>query len=281
MTATTAATVERTVTTTDGVRLPVEITGEGRPVVLLHGFPDSMRMWDGVAPLLAAAGHRVIRYDQRGFGGAEAPTGRRRYEIDRTVQDLVEVLDALEVEGPVDVVGHDWGALVSWALCLTHPERARRHITVSVGHPTAYRSAGLDQKRRSLYVGWFQLPGYAERRLGRRDMRGARRLMPAHPALETVCADLSRPGRLTAGLNWYRANVATLFTRRWPSCTVPTLGIIGGSDPYLTVAQLEATSKYMAAEFTSTVLPGGGHWLPLEDPVRVADLIAGFLAREG
>jgi pimeloyl-ACP methyl ester carboxylesterase len=278
MTAAAPTTVTKAVTTSDGVRLPVEVTGDGPPVILLHGFPDSMRMWDGVTPLLAAAGRRVVRYDQRGFGGADAPTGRRRYRIDRTVQDLVEVLDALEIEDAVDVVGHDWGALVSWATCLTHPERARRHVTVSVGHPTAFRSAGLDQKRRSLYIGWFQVPGFAEWRLGRRDMRGARHLIPGHPTLDSLCADLRRPGRLTAGLNWYRANVATLFTRRWPSCTVPTLGIMGGSDPYLTVAQIEATSKYMVAPFTCSVLPDGGHWLPLEDPDRVADLIDGFLA---
>jgi epoxide hydrolase 4 len=71
--------------------------GKGQPVLLLHGFPDSLKMWNGVAEHLLAAGHRVIAYDQRGFGLSTAPAKLHRYALHRIVQDAVDVLSKLGV----------------------------------------------------------------------------------------------------------------------------------------------------------------------------------------
>ena len=73
-------------------------------------------MWNGVAEHLSAAGYRVIAYDQRVFGRSTAPAKRHRYALDRIVQDAMDVLSKLGVDDPVTVVGHDWGAFISWAL---------------------------------------------------------------------------------------------------------------------------------------------------------------------
>ncbi len=259
------------------VDLNVRDVGSGPPILLLHGFPDSLAMWDGVTEHLVAAGHRVIAYDQRGFGDSSAPVSARNYAIDAIVADALAVLADAGVEEPVTVVGHDWGAIVSWALCLAHPDRVARHVAISVGHPTAYRSAGLEQKRRGLYVGGFQLVGVAERVLLARDAAVLRRWAASHPALEHAVTELSRPGRLTAGLNWYRRNLAAIFTRSWGVCSVPTLAIFGARDPYLTEEQMLGSQPHVSAAW-EYVRVDGGHWLPLEQPERVAELVARWAA---
>jgi pimeloyl-ACP methyl ester carboxylesterase len=90
-------------------------------------------MWNVVAKHLSTAGHRVIAYDQRGFGLSTAPANRHRYSLDRIVQDAVDVLSKLAVNDPVTVVGHDWGAFISWALCLSQPAVVRRHVAIFSG----------------------------------------------------------------------------------------------------------------------------------------------------
>jgi pimeloyl-ACP methyl ester carboxylesterase len=261
----------------DDVDLNVQVTGDGPPILLLHGFPDSMGMWREVTPLLAAAGHRVIAYDQRGYGDSSAPAGRRNYRIDRIVQDAVGVLRALDVEEPVTLVGHDWGAIISWSLAIAHPELIRRHVALTVGHPRAYRSAGLEQKRKGWYVGAFMLVGVAERIISRKDFALMRTVTPTHPDPEAYVLDMSRPGRLTAGLNWYRANVLTIFMRRWANARVPTMGVFATGDDYLAEDQMQKSSRYVDAQW-EYVRTDGGHWLPLDQPERVAELILRWAA---
>jgi pimeloyl-ACP methyl ester carboxylesterase len=188
------------------VTLNVTDAGEGPPVLLLHGFPDSLHMWDGVVPHLVAAGYRVVAYDQRGFGESSAPAGRRHYAIDAIVQDALEVIAACELGGPLTVVGHDWGAAISWCLASWHPELVARHVAISVGHPVAFRHGGIAQKLRSWYIVFFQLVGLSEWVLSRRNFAFMRWFLDSHPEPERFLRDVSRHGRLTAGLNWYRRN---------------------------------------------------------------------------
>jgi pimeloyl-ACP methyl ester carboxylesterase len=145
------------------VGLNVAVTGDGPPVLLLHGFPDSLQLWREVAPRLVAAGHRVIALDQRGFGESDAPVGRRHYGINALVEDLSGVLRSLAVDEPVHVMGHDWGAAVTWALAMARPQLLRSAVAISVGHPREYGLAGLEQKRKGLYVLGWQFAGRAER----------------------------------------------------------------------------------------------------------------------
>ena len=261
------------------VELHVTDRGSGPAVLLLHGFPDSRRMWDGVRDELVASGHRVIIFDQRGFGESSAPAGRRRYAFDDLVADAATVVADASIEGPLTVAGHDWGALVSWGLCLARPELVARHVAVSVGHPTSYRKAGAAQKARGWYVGSFQLVGLAEWAYSRRDFAGLRWLLDRHPDQDGFVRDFSRPGRFTAGLNWYRRNLAAIFTRRWADCRVPTLGVWSSGDKYLVEQQMTGSQQRMQAEWEYVRIDGAGHWVPMEQPRRVAELIAGWAAK--
>jgi pimeloyl-ACP methyl ester carboxylesterase len=256
----------------DGVTLNVEERGSGPAVLLLQGFPDSLRLWDGVVPRLAAAGYRAIAVDQRGFGESDAPAGRRHYGIDRLVADATGLLDALGIREPVRVVGHDWGAVVAWCLAMLRPQRVRSAVAISVGHPREYALAGLEQKRKGLYtIGW-QFPLLAERWLTAGDWARMRHWLRHHPDPESCLRDLARPGRLTAGLNWYRANVLATTARTWPSCRVPVLGIWSSEDHCLAEDQMARSARRMAAPWRYERIDGAGHWLPLEQPERVASL---------
>ena len=83
-----------------------QVTGEGRPVILLHGFPDSGRLWRNQVPVLADAGFRVIVPDLRGYGRSDKPAAVEAYSMMHVAGDVLAILADLQV-GRAHVVGHD------------------------------------------------------------------------------------------------------------------------------------------------------------------------------
>ena len=132
-----------------GVQLDVQVEGTGKPIVLLHGFPDSKRLWARQVPALIDAGFQVIVPDQRGYGASDKPAEVDAYAIPFLAIDVTAVLDALSIER-AHVVGHDWGAAVAWATASFAPERVERLVALSVGHPSSFGSAGYDPARKIL-----------------------------------------------------------------------------------------------------------------------------------
>jgi len=260
--------------------LNVQCTGAGTPVLLLHGFPDSHSLWREVTPRFAAAGYRVIVPDLRGFGESDAPAGRAHYTMDRILGDLSGLLAALGVTEPVHVIGHDWGAAVAWCFAIVRPELLRTSVVISVGHPREYALAGLEQRRKGAYTIFWQLPGIAESSLSRNDFAGLRHWARDNPDVESCVRDMSRPGRLTAGLNWYRANFASVIFGSWPPCRVPTLGIWSSRDHCLAEDQMAKSARRMAAPWRYERIEGAAHWLPLEQPARVADLAVDWFSNQ-
>lgn len=252
--------------------------GAGPPVVLLHGFPDRAELWRDVGARLREAGLRTLAVDLPGFGDSPMSPERAGYRADRVAAQILRQLRDMGVDTPVDVVGHDWGAYLGWVMCLGHPDRVRRHAALSVGHPKAFVLAGLEQKRKATYMLTWQVPGVTERRLRRGDFRRLRAFFGGrHPDEEQVVRDLHRPGRLTAGLNWYRENYFRAVTTRWRSCEVPTLGIWSTEDRYLAEDQMVGSARYVTAPWRYARLDGVGHWMPLEAPDRVAELLVPWL----
>src|SRR5579872_3209908 len=126
------------------VRIEYEVTGEGRPVVLLHGFPDSGRLWRHQVPALAQAGFKVIVPDMRGYGRSDKPADVAAYTMDLLVGDVLAVMDAAGADR-AHVVGHDWGAGVAWASALMAAERVDHLVAMSVGHPATFFAEGFEQ----------------------------------------------------------------------------------------------------------------------------------------
>jgi pimeloyl-ACP methyl ester carboxylesterase len=90
-----------------------EGSSDGDPIVLLHGFPESKESWDGVIPQLAAAGHRVLAPDQRGYSPRARARGRRAYRLRELAADIIAMVDAAAIDR-FHVAGHDWGGAVAW-----------------------------------------------------------------------------------------------------------------------------------------------------------------------
>src|SRR4051812_26655087 len=110
--------------TVDGVRLHYAEAGRGDPLVLLHGWPQHWWMWrDLIAPL--AEHYRVICPDFRGLGWSDVPPSG--YSLPRQTADFIGLFDELGLER-VRLVGHDWGLVVSFWMCLHHPERLEQHV---------------------------------------------------------------------------------------------------------------------------------------------------------
>ncbi|RYE69023.1 MAG: alpha/beta fold hydrolase, partial [Oxalobacteraceae bacterium] len=97
----------------NGIRLHTTMTGQGPPVLLLHGFPDTHLVWRKQVGVLAAAGYRVLAPDLRGYGRSDAPGGIHDYTLDKLRGDVLGLLDALKID-KVTLVGHDWGGLIGW-----------------------------------------------------------------------------------------------------------------------------------------------------------------------
>jgi pimeloyl-ACP methyl ester carboxylesterase len=269
--------IEPTTTTlrVNGVNLNVTTAGKGDPVLLLHGFPDSAELWRHVIPRLVAAGHRVIAPDQRGFGRSDAPRGARNYTVEQIGRDAMAVLDLLGVKR-AKLVGHDWGALIGWHLAGAYSHRFERYAALSVGHINAYASAGLRQKLKGWYVLAFQVPGLAEALFGGADFAVLRAYLGKHPELAKWTADLARPGRLTAGLNWYRANFGRLLAPDFPRASIPVMGVWSDRDVALAEDQMVNSARFVDAPFRYERLAGVGHWMPLDAPEAVSDLLLDF-----
>jgi pimeloyl-ACP methyl ester carboxylesterase len=176
------------------VTLSVTIAGTGPPLLLLHGFPDSALLWRHQIPALAATGYTVIAPNLRGSGGSDAPAGTAAYHADRILDDLLGLLRALEISDPVGLIGHDWGAAIGWLLCMRLPERVYRFAALSVGHPAAYRGAGLRQKLKGWYILAFLLPGVAEGMIRADGFRFLRRVEPTLEDGQRWAADPRTPG---------------------------------------------------------------------------------------
>jgi pimeloyl-ACP methyl ester carboxylesterase len=262
-----------------GVGIEYEVTGEGRPVVLIHGFPDSGRLWRNQVRALADAGFKVIVPDMRGYGGSDKPAGVEPYNILYLVADVGAVLEHAGVER-AHVVGHDWGAAVAWVLAAVAPERVDHLVALSVGHPSTFRTEGFEQYEKSWYMLLFQFEGIAERWLSDDAWRNFR-AWGGHPDIDAMIAELEANGSLTPALNWYRANVPPESYVSppvdLPAVQAPTMGVWSSGDIALTEGQMTRSAANISGKWRYERLDGPGHWMQLEAPDEVNRLLLDFL----
>ena len=262
-----------------GVGIEFEGTGAGRPVVLLHGFPDSGRLWRHQVPALAAAGFRVVVPDLRGYGASDKPAEVEAYALPYLAGDVMAVLDDLGIER-AHVVGHDWGAALAWGIGSLIPDRVDHLVALSVGHPAAFVAAGMPQREKSWYMLLFQFPGIAEQWLSGDDWANFRS-WSGYPEADTVIAELEADGSLTPGLNYYRANIPP---ESWvapplqlPPVPAPTMGVWSSGDFALTELQMTGSAQQVSGSWRYERLEGPGHWMQLEAPEAVNGLLLDFL----
>ncbi|HEY2428335.1 MAG TPA: alpha/beta hydrolase [Acidimicrobiales bacterium] len=264
-----------------GVGIEYDVTGQGRPVLLLHGFPDTGRLWRNQVPALAEAGYQVIVPDLRGYGRSDKPNDVDAYNMLMLAGDAAAVLDDAGVER-AHVVGHDWGAALAWTLGAFVPDRVDHLVALSVGHPMAFRETGFEQREKSWYMLLFQFEGVAEEWLSANGWANFRE-WARHPDVDGVIADLEADSSLTPGLNWYRANVPPQAlvapAIEFPPVAAPTMGVWSSGDFALTEKQMQDSAAHVSGPWRYERVDGPGHWMQLEAPDAVTRLLLDFLPR--
>jgi pimeloyl-ACP methyl ester carboxylesterase len=249
---------------------------DGRPALLLHGFPQDHREFDLLLPRLHEAGVRTYALDQRGYSPGARPAGVPAYRLGEPAADAVAVLDALGLES-AHVIGHDWGAIVGWMLAALHPERVRTFTAISVPHPKALRlamRARPSQRARMSYMAVFRSAA-AERLLlagGAALLKGM--LRPVGDRAGLYIDAMREPGRLTAALNWYRA-LSGEDGAAVAVITVPTTYVWSDRDGVVGRTAALRTRDWVEADYQLVVLRGVGHFVPEEAPAALADAVLG------
>ncbi len=263
----------------NGLEFPVTVHGDGPAVVFLHGFPDARTVWRYQVQAVADAGYRVIVPDQRGFGNASRPEGVEHYRIDLLAADIIAIMDELGI-ARARLVGHDFGAGLAWFMAAHTPERFAQLVVMSVGSSGNPGWDTIEQREASWYFDFFNKTGIAETALQAHDWDFFRRLTRHSGDQEHFIRDLSRPGALTAALNWYRAN-----TRGWgglhsglnyPLIDMPVMGIWSSGDPFLKEPQMQESAINVAGPWRYERIEDAGHWFMLEEPAAVNRLLVEF-----
>jgi pimeloyl-ACP methyl ester carboxylesterase len=267
-------------------------------IVLVHGWPDSPRSWAAVAPVLAAAGYRVLAPSLRGYGGtrfldAETP---RSGELVALGRDVIGFVQALGLDKPV-LVGHDWGARAVLNAAGLAPELASRLVSVSVGYGTNDPSQPMAlEQARCYWYHWFMATPLGERTV-REDPKAFARTMwetwsPAgwfdDAEFNATAVAFENPDWIDVTLHSYRHRWGfvpgdpayasdTAALKPLPVLATPTLVIHGKDDFVNPVATSANKEAWFSGGYHRVVLDGVGHFPQREAAADVADAILGFV----
>ena len=275
------------------------------PIALcLHGFPDTAYGWRKIAPRLVESGWRVVAPFMRGYAPSSIPADGS-YHIGAVMDDALRVRTAAGGTERDVVIGHDWGALAATGLAAMPDSPFAKAVIMSVPPPAAFRPFGriVDRGRlvrtlprqvlRSWYIMYFQLPWFPERSASWIVPRLWRRWSPGYRAeqdLRHVDAAIGTPQSWRAALGTYRATVrntrpparyAELNRLPNEAPILPSLYLHGRDDGCMTPDFTHWVEKVLPAGSEAAIVEHAGHFLQLEQPDKVADLVLAFIGAAG
>jgi len=247
-------------------------------VVMIHGYPDYWYSWRWLMAELAPI-YRVVALDTRGYNLSDKPVGVANYAMPLLVGD-VEAVIAAEGRKKATVVGHDWGAAISWNVALSKPETVDRLIILSVPHPTNMAVTLRDdpaQQKNSNYARNFQKEG-SENSMTAASTAGWVRDPEAKPKYLEAFGRSSFAGMM----NYYRANYPAILPpgtpiAELPKLNVPILILSGVNDSALLPQGHNNSFLRSNKDVTVMWLPGVGHWIEQEAPELSNHAISGWL----
>jgi pimeloyl-ACP methyl ester carboxylesterase len=298
MTATDPAAVERFEITVGPFTFQARRAGPpgGRPVILLHGVPQTSACWLAQLDALAAAGHHAVAFTQRGYSPGARVDDVAAFTMDKLAGDVLGVADVLGFD-TFDVVGHDAGAGVAWTLGGYHADRVETLTIGSVPHPAAFADAYASSEGEGA-DGQHQRSGYMRQIVGtprgqieqffvandRQVMRGLFAGLP-QASVEEYLDVLGTPEGMRGVLDWYRAGVLArgegsprLLGPDFPAIAVPTLFVWSDEDPAIGPAGAYATGQHVTGPYRFVVLEGIGHWIPETAAERFNEELLAHLA---
>lgn len=275
---------------TNGIKLHVMEAGpaDGPMIIFLHGFPEFWYAWRKQIGYFADRGYLVVVPDQRGYNLSDKPEGIAAYKTDELAKDVIGLVDFYGRE-QIYLVGHDWGASVSWWTALKYPERIKRLVIMNVPHPKIMNRNMLTnpkQMQRSWYIFFFQLPNAPEKLGSANNFEWPVKVLgeTSQPGtfkpeeLEEYRKAFAQPGAFSSMVNWYRA---TLQCRNEPPAsfriTMPLLILWGLDDVAIIPEQADQSLEYCdqarLVKFDCT------HWIQHEKPDQVNQLIEEFITQ--
>jgi pimeloyl-ACP methyl ester carboxylesterase len=265
-------------------RLHYVVAGDGPPVVLLHGWPQTWYAWRKVIPLLANR-YRVIAPDLRGLGDSSRPTlGYDKRTVGRDIWQLItEVLG----HSRFLLVGHDWGGPVAYAIAVDHPDAVRCLAILDIAIP-GDGSPNISQGGRRWHHAFHQTPELPEKLIeGREDIYlgwfyrnyGHRTDVISESDIAEYLRCYRQPGALRAGLAYYRALAQDIAdnessARRF-KLPMPVLAL-GGADSWGRGHEVMQSMQRLATNVSGGVIENCGHWMPEEQPQILADRLLTF-----
>jgi pimeloyl-ACP methyl ester carboxylesterase len=286
--------VAGTVTVNDVELAYLEAGGDGPLALCLHGFPDSAQTWRHLLPRLADAGYRAVAPFMRGYAPSAVPADGR-YQSAVLALDAIALHDAFGGGSDAVIIGHDWGALATHLAAAHTPDRWSRVVTMAVPPGGAVGEAFLGnpaQLKRSWYMFFFQHP-LADVAVPANDLAFIEQLWrdwsPGFDATEElvhVKAALRDPAHLQAALGYYRATIGTGFQdpsladiQALAMAVPPQAGMYlhGAIDGCMGIEVAEAARDALPDHWRFEVVGGAGHFLHLERPDHVNELVLEFL----
>jgi pimeloyl-ACP methyl ester carboxylesterase len=255
-------------------------------VLLLHGFPECWYAWRHQIPVLAEY-FRVVAPDLRGYNLSEKPREVSAYHLNYLVEDVLALADYYGAE-QFYLVGHDWGAMIAWATALLHPERVLKLAALQVPHPRCFlENMKGAQLQASCYVAAFQVPGLPELMISLNNYRLIEEILTATTSkpgtfsqadIQVFKEACAQPGALTAGINYYRANLGlnNQLQQFQDPVKVPTLFIYGEKDFAILPETVKDLKKYVDSAYQEVRLPDCGHWVQQEAPEAVNQALMAF-----
>ncbi len=252
---------------------------DGEAVILLHGFPETSRMYYDLIPVLVSEGFKVVAPDQRGYSPGARPSKISDYSIDKLSQDVLDIADAFQFE-KFHLIGHDWGSAVGWVTVAFHSERVISWTALSVPHLDAFFKAmnnNPEQQRKSQYIKFFKkpiLPEFYFSIFGYKYLRDIWR-KSSKEEIEKYLEVFKQKGALKASLNWYRANMKN-DDKSIGDIAAPTLIIYGLKDMAIGEKSVDESEKYLKGDYKIEKLESG-HWLIQESFEAVSKSIINHL----
>ncbi len=276
---------------TNGIKLHVMEAGpENGPMILfLHGFPEFWYAWRKQIPYFAELGYLVVVPDQRGYNLSDKPEGIESYRSDDMARDVNGLIDHYGRD-QIYLVGHDWGASVSWWTALKYPERIKRMVIMNVPHPKVFNRNLLNnprQMQKSWYIFFFQLPKAAEKLGAANNYEWPVELLAttSRPGtfkpeeLEEYRRAFAQPGAFSAMVNWYRSSIQC--HNEPPASfriTMPLLILWGIDDTAILEEQADQSLEY--CDQARLVKFNASHWVQHEEAEQVNQLIKEFLLED-
>ena len=272
------------------IKMNVAESGEGQPILFLHGFPECWYSWRYQLKGLSN-NFRCIAPDLRGFGKTDKPlTG---YDIETLSLDIMELSEKLSLKNFV-LCGHDWGGVIAWDFAYRYKTKIKALIIMNAPHLLDYIKEIFTnpfQLLKSWYVFFFQIPYIPEKILGMKNYKLLSNLIKASiinhkfftdKDIEILRKEISKPNALKCGISYYR-NAPKSFIK-WRNLyteklNIPICVIWGKKDKFLSVRLAKKMAEKTNGKFDLKVLENSGHWVQQECPEEVNRFIREFVER--